>query len=284
MGQTKFQIGTIEKKQLPFFTGLMEASVAARAATDEPLLLVGISKEDRACGALAAHLTSGTKLSVDSFFIHPSVRRQGAGTLLLDTFLDQLFDAHPELTVSFDFLEETEDTEALCEFLIAKGLAEGAGDGAVFRFPLIRFPMRETVASLPAPYEAVPFASLRAAALTDFFSAGIRRGVFLSTDAHLVNTADPACSLLVQKGETPVCFLAAEPLAKGNIALQGFSFPEDPAFPFLPLLMNVIDLLRGAYDEETTLLIHTPGAAEADLLRELVPEAVNIAHHFDIVA
>ncbi len=133
-----FNVGVIEDST--FF----ESYLPSKLEEHEGNIVLGLISGNAACGAITAHPDEERGIYViDSIFVAESVRRQGGGTLLLDTLLEELrMDEEPK-PVQISLIAADEDADALYEFLLNRGLAESESRRAVYLIPEEDFRMYE---------------------------------------------------------------------------------------------------------------------------------------------
>ncbi len=135
----QFQVGSIKREQMDLFFGFLTEQAVHAYKAKKNTAIIGLATSDRtACGALAGHMEDTDLFAVDSFYVHPKVRRHGGGTMLWEALLDEL---GGDVAVRISFAETSDDTEALYEFLIARGYAESSYDpddeSPVHRFTIV---------------------------------------------------------------------------------------------------------------------------------------------------
>ena len=124
MGNDAFEVGLVTTRKMNLFECYMTTDVVEDIYAEEPYVVIGLSVDGKACGVIAGCLVEEEVFSVMNFYVDPQVRRQGGGTLLLDTLLEQIFENNENTAVRLFFTEDSDDTEALCEFMLARGESE----------------------------------------------------------------------------------------------------------------------------------------------------------------
>lgn len=121
------EIGVLTREVLPVFSTLLLPEAAAQLEADEPLLALGLTEDNIACGALAGRIERDL-FAITSLFVAPDYRRRGGGTLLLRA-LAGVLRAAGVFGVSIAFNCTLPEHETLCTFLAARGFQEQDDDG-----------------------------------------------------------------------------------------------------------------------------------------------------------
>ena len=122
----EFQIGVVTAVQFSLFEDFLSSKTIKDFKADEPTVILGISVDEKACGAIAGTMESDDLFVIESFYVHPEVRRNGGGSLLLDTLMEKLHDNDEGIAAKLFFTEDSDDTECLYDFLIARGETESS--------------------------------------------------------------------------------------------------------------------------------------------------------------
>ncbi len=122
-----WEVGLIEADTLSVYGNLLTKEVVTAMQNDEPYIALGVEKDGMACGAVAGQLEDEDLFQIESLYVAPEARRQGAATILLDTLMKELVRINPTLVFAIDFEddEDGDEAEALVSFLYAQGIPEG---------------------------------------------------------------------------------------------------------------------------------------------------------------
>ena len=124
--KSDFGIGLVTADSIGFFEDFLPAQTVKDVKKGESTVVIGLTTDEKACGVIAGYMEKKDSFLVEGFYVHPEVRRRGGGTLLLDTLIEQLNAVDRGIAVKLFFTEDSDETEALYDFLIARGETESS--------------------------------------------------------------------------------------------------------------------------------------------------------------
>ena len=271
------QIGWIGHSELERFGGLLLPEVRAGLERGEPITALGLTDEDRACGAAAAWLRGEGVLEISSFYVAPGYRRRGGGRLLMDT-LYRLGQGHCQ-TMAIQYTCTQPEHETLAPFLAAMGFVAERGSSDLYQIGLEDLARSSFFLHIPAGQgRARPFAQVPPDSLATAYKKAAAQGENY-LDCPLTHpSVDPQASVAVMEGDTVRSFAVFTPTSPGRIRLAWVKSgqPQD-----LPLLLHTaFARLREQYPPETVLTIQTVTDASQELVASLIPEARPISLSF----
>ena len=268
----EFKIGLVDKNNI----GAFENYLLKTDSSGEDRYIIGLTDtEGSACGAIAGHL-SGDSFIVDSFYVAPSVRRQGGGTLLLDTLLESLREEDEELTVRISFAETDEESEALYEFLLALGYAECSVDKAVYLIPAAEIdPNTEIVP------EAVPLSKWSDENIRILEKKVLETGIGISKGT--LAEANRTVSTVYYKNGREEALLMAMKQEEGFWYILGGIMIENAYDAYKKALAATAVKAYRKMDDDGELMIMAWLDKEKEIIEEMFPGCENLYHSFVIV-
>ncbi|MDE5590729.1 MAG: GNAT family N-acetyltransferase, partial [Acetatifactor sp.] len=112
------EIGWIDRETCGIFQTLLLPEAAAALKQRKPLLALGLTEDNVACGAAAGEL-EGDFFNVTSLYVAPDYRRRGGGTMLIETLRTLLKEHSRSLEISYTVT--LPEHQALAQFLTAIG-------------------------------------------------------------------------------------------------------------------------------------------------------------------
>lgn len=268
------EIGWIVHETCGIFQTLLLPDVAAALKQGKPLLALGLTEDNVACGAAAGEL-QGDVFTVTSFYVAPDYRRRGGGTMLIDTLRTLLKEHCRSLEISYTVT--LPEHQALAPFLTAMGFLCRPDYGETI-YGLTLGSLEENsffARKQKTPANVRPFAQISPALLREVYQAArAREEAYLPvplTDPAL----DAAVSMAVVTDNAVRSFAAVLSPQPGLLELAWVQSgrPQDMA----PMLLAVYAAARGSYPPETLLTIQAVNAASAKLLLAMLPEAAPIS-------
>ena len=132
-----FKTGIVGQEEMHLFTDFLPEEVEMAIKDGEERIVMGITLDNLSVGAAAGYALEEDQFFLESIYIEPEVRRQGAGTQLLDSMLHTLYEIDEQMVVTMEFREDEEgEAESLMAFLCARGIPESESDlpGGCHRF------------------------------------------------------------------------------------------------------------------------------------------------------
>lgn len=275
------EIGWIDRETCGIFQTLLLPDAAAALKQGKPLLALGLTEDNVACGAAAGEL-EGDVFNVTSFYVAPDYRRRGGGTMLIETLRTLLKEHCRSLEISYTVT--LPEHQALAPFLTEMGF-------------LCRLDYGETIYGLTLgsleknsffareqkiPANVRPFAQISPTLLREVYQAArVREEAYLPvslTDSALDSTA----SMAVVEDNAVRSFAAVLSRQPGLLELAWVQSgrPQDMA----PMLSAVYAAARRSYPPETLLTVQAVNAASAKLLCAMLPEAapISFTYYFDL--
>ena len=124
-----FKTGIVRQKDMHLFSDFLPEEVEMAIKNGEEKIVMGITLDDLSVGAAAGYALKEDLFFLESIYIEPEVRRQGAGSLLLDSMLTTLHEIDEQMVVTMEFREDEEgEAESLVAFLCARGIPESKSD------------------------------------------------------------------------------------------------------------------------------------------------------------
>ena len=275
MDGNKMEIGWIAREELPPFRSMLLPGAAAELEQGRPLTALGVSREGTACGATAAWLREDGTLEIQSLYVAPDYRRQGAGRLLVDTLCQTARGRCQAISLSYTHTHPDHDT--LPPFLAAMGFAPEKEEGNVYRITLealARTPFLTAGGAAPGlhPFEQVPKGYLTMA----YKKALLAGEDYLDTRLDDLSV-DQRVSVAVIEGGSVRSF-AAFTAAPGQVTLAWLRSGCAQDVPLL--LRGAFARLRQHYPPDTVLTIQAAHPAASALVTTLIPQAQPISHTY----
>lgn len=275
MEGNKMAIGWITREGLAPFRNLLLPGVAAELEQGRPLTALGVTRGVEACGGAAAWLREDGTLEIQSLYVAPSCRRQGAGRLLVETLCQVARDYCQ--TVSISYTHTCPDHDTLPPFLEALGFAPEKERGNVYRVTLeelAQTPFFAAGGALPGLY---PFEQLPKGCLTTAYKKALLQGEDYLEGRLDDPAVDQRVSVAVVEGGSVRSF-AAFTAGQGQVTLAWLRSGRAQDVPLL--LRGAFALLRKHYPPDTVLTIQAAHPAAAALVTSLIPQARPISHTY----
>ena len=124
-----FKTGIVGQEDMHLFTDFLPEEVEKAIRDGEERIVLGITLDNVSVGAAAGYAIEEDHFFLESIYIEPEIRRQGAGSQLLDSFLTTLHEIDEQMVVTMEFREDNDgEAESLMAFLIARGIPESEAD------------------------------------------------------------------------------------------------------------------------------------------------------------
>ncbi len=241
----------------------------------DPDNIIGLTADGAACGALQGHEADGVFV-VDSIYVAPEVRRQGGGTLLLDTLLEGLEAAGEDMPVRISFAEADEDTEALYDFLLSGGYAEGSVDKAVFLIP-----SEDIDPGIGGDSCAVSVSTCEESEIAALEKKIVNTGVEVSGET--LGRADRDVSTVYFKDRSIEAVLMAEQTDNNLWTIYGGTMVKKTADAYKKALGATAVKALDQMNINGELMVMAWTGEEKRAIEELFPESEDIYHSFMIV-
>ena len=276
MDANKMEIGWIDREGLSPFRSMLLPGAAADLERGLPLTALGVTQGDRACGAAAAWLRQDGTLEIQSLYVAPDYRRQGAGRLLVET-LCRVAGGRCQ-AVSLSYTHTCPDHDTLPPFLAVMGFTPEEEQGNIYRITLGELARSSFFAAGKADPGLHSFAQLPKGCLTAAYKKALLAGEnYLQT--RLDDPAvDQQVSVAVMEGGTVRSFAAFTADPPGQITLAWLRSGRAQDVPLL--LRGAFALLRDKYPADTVLTIQAAHPAAAALVSALAPQAQPISHTY----
>ena len=112
------ELGYINSEQMQYFKNLLLPQTVEAIENGESITALGIVKDSIACGAIAGFITEG-KFYIDSLYVAPGYRRQGAGRMLLEAVMNLLEEEDMVNGVEIRYTVTEEEHKTIAPFLEA---------------------------------------------------------------------------------------------------------------------------------------------------------------------
>ena len=241
----------------------------------DPDNIIGLTADGMACGALQGHEADGVFV-IDSIYVAPEVRRQGGGTMLLDSLLEGLEAAGTDIPVSISFAEADEDTEALYDFLLSRGYAEGQVDKAVYLVPA-----EDIDPGIGDDGCAVSFSSCEESEIAALEKKVIGTGIGISEET--LERADRSVSTVYVKDRAIEAILMAEQTDNNLWTVYGGTMVKKAADAYKKALGATAVKALDQMNINGELMVMAWIDEEKKAIEELFPESEDIYHSFMIV-
>ncbi len=251
----------------PFFV----ASVNESYKSGDAIIMFGLVEGSIAVGAIAATFTD-MDIQILSLYVAPDYRRQGGGSLLVNTLMDLTRDY--VVNYSIDYLLNSSDSEELEAFLAAQGFEETRGTISDMYSIKLGDIVDNSVFKKDDSF-GVDFASL------DEHEYGRLQKYAVATDAYIpekgleADGVDKDVSILYKKDDELKGFIVFEKVAEDTLLVSGIQNDGDMTVPS-NLMKRAFTECLNKYGANLTLLVEPVN----DVVRgfvEMIPAAKNIA-------
>ena len=124
-----FKTGIVGQENMYLFTDFLPEETEKAIKAGEERIVMGITHDCASVGAAAGYALEEDHFLLESLYIVPELRRQGAGSQLLDSFLATLYEIDEQMVVTMEFREDEDgEAESLMAFLCARGIPESESD------------------------------------------------------------------------------------------------------------------------------------------------------------
>ncbi|MBD5527276.1 MAG: GNAT family N-acetyltransferase [Lachnospiraceae bacterium] len=275
------EIGWIDREMSGIFQTLLLPEAAEALKQRKPLLALGLTEDDVACGAATGEL-QGDVFTVTSFYVAPDYRRRGGGTMLIEALRNLLKEHCHSLEISYTVT--LPEHQALAPFLTAMGFLCRPDYGeTIYGVTLGSLENNSFFArEQKIPANVRPFAQVSPTMLREVYQAArVREEAYLPvplTDSSL----DAAVSMAVVEDNSVRSFAAVLGRQPGLLELAWVQSgrPQDMA----PMLLAAYAAARRSYPPETLLTVQAVNAASAKLLCAMLPEAdpISFTYYCDL--
>ncbi len=269
------EIGIINKEALKHFGSLLLPEAVSMLEQGQPLLALGITEENTACGAAAGWL-KGDVLEVRSLYVAPDHRCRGGGRLLLETMakLAEKFTG----SLSISYTATLPEHEALAPFLTALGFVEHMTDETIYRISVAGIGKSPFFCGNSQSAGVVPFEELSAAMLTEVYKREAAAGENYLETPLTDDSVDKRVSCAILEGGRIRSFAAVTATAPERVTLAWVKSAQPQDMPVM--LRGAFGKLSQLYTPDTTLTIQAVNSASARLITTLIPAAEVISHTF----
>ena len=276
MDSNKIEVGWIDREALEPFQSMLLPRTAEALRQGAPITVLGVTQGNRACGAAAAWLLEEGTLEIQSLYVSPACRRQGAGRLLVETLCHVAQNrCH---TVSISYTHTQPDHETLPPFLAAMGFEEEPQPGNIYRITLADLREYPFFSAGKGDNGPLSFGQLPKGYLT----AAYKKALILGENYMELHLDDPAVdqdvSVAVTEGSEVRSFAAFTHAAPGQITLAWLRSGQAQDVPLL--LRGAFTRLQAKYPPDTVLTIQASHPVASALVTTLIPRAVPISHTY----
>ena len=270
------EIGWISSGSWEAFHTLLLPDAAQAIHKGLPVLALGLTEGDTACGAAAGMLRGETFL-LQSFYVAPEFRRRGGGRLLMDT-LRQVLQGHCR-SVEIHYTITQPDHEGLAPFLTALGFSrERDQEETLYALTVGKLKDNSFFAKRKPPTTALPFEQVPHALLAKAYQAAQAKGEAYLPVPLTDPSVDQAVSMALLDKKAVRSFVAFVSPRPGllNLAWVQSGHPQDVPV----LLLSAFAQGQVCYPPETLLTIQAVTPAAAALIQALIPEAESISRTY----
>ena len=211
----EMKVKRITQNNIEYFKNLFDPEVAAAIAAGIPITALGAFSDGVCHGAVAGTLSDDYVFNVLSLYVAQSSRRQGAGTLLIESLNEMLTPFNARVEIQYN--ETDAEKEVLTEFLLVNGYEfDSAVDAAYFMTSLekiLESPLIKNMDKDVESGEITPFESVLARRLTAANDNAEKIGAPIPEDGLTAETVDKDISMAYIKDDEVQAYVAIEKLA-----------------------------------------------------------------------
>ena len=267
-----FETGLVEGSDLRAFSGYIPDYIS----TDDEFV-IGLTFAGDACGALVGHFGGEEIFDIDSLYVDPSVRRQGGGTLLLDTLEEELPELGDDVLARIAFAETDEESESLMEFLLSRGYATSAVDKAVYLIP-----EDEAGEAFDSLISDSSFAQTDDWEEKDLHKLIQKSGIGLKSDPTTPVVFDTELSAVITKDKKIESYIAALSRDSGLYALFAATMPDSGEGALEAAFAAFWNKISGSISPSDEILITAWKPEDKAAIERLFPESEDIYRSFFI--
>lgn len=271
------EIGWIAQDTVEVFHTLLLPETAQALAQGTPVLALGLTQGDTACGAVAGQL-SGPVFFLQSLYVAPNFRRLGGGRSLIKTLCTLLQDRCTGLEIHYTITQL--EHQLLSPFLTAIGfLRLPDSEETLYGLTVDRLKNSAFFAKGGKAAPAVcPFEALPPALLTQSYRAALASGEAYLPVPLTDPVVDQAVSMALLDKKAVRSFAAFVSPRPGLLSLAWVQSGHPQDLP--ALLLAAFAQVQKRYAPETLLTVQAITPASAALIQALIPEADPISRTY----
>lgn len=264
-------ITRVTKANHSFFQNFIPDSVNNAYKQGTAFIMLGLVEGTKAVGAITATFADAD-MQILSIYVSPDYRRQGGGSLLLNTLVEATNEYVMDYSV--DFLLNTQDSEELEAFLLAMGFdyrTEKISD----MYAISLSDIIKTKAFKENDSFGVTFASLDENEYSRLKKYAVAEAAFIPEKGLDATEVDRDVSILYKKESTINGFIVFEKISENTLMISGIQNNGDKMAP-ANMMQRAFTECLNKYGDKLTLLVEPVN----DVVRgfvEMVPEAKNVA-------
>ena len=247
---------------------------------DIPLNAIPDDVEETAIGVLTGHFDGDDTFSLTNIFVVPGKRRMGAGTLLLDTLLEELHSGVSVETEVFgpESIEEPPD-ETLKGFLLAQGFVSYTPDSSLYTMSFLDAiialePRVKKLGQKAKSFSQYLPKDVRAAGLF-----AIQEGLPVPAGGFPSEGIDEDLSSLIYEDDKLGGYLIVDRFQNNHLTISGLYSDGNPKNIGM-LFANTLFQAEQRIEEEEIIMVPVISSQGERLLKRVFPEARKISENY----
>ena len=269
----------VEPDKTGAFESLMMPSVVNRLSKGEQLPIIGLLFENVAIGAIVLR-TKGEKTEIMSLYVAPDYRRQGGGTMLLET-ADQLAGKlDSRLVARFTVVDK--ETGILEKTLKAYGLKKrNDKEARTYMATIAECDENEKIKNESHDKKLVFFSQLTDAKLKSHAKLAESKGIYVPKGGFISDRLNRQLSAVFEEKGGIGGFITVENISyKDGIRITAAYNNDENPLIMLWLLRAVLAKALESFSDKTPLFIDVTGATADKYVRYLLPEATVVSRTY----
>lgn len=263
------KIGYIPAGEPGIFRSLLLPEVAERMEDGEAISALAVTIHELAVGAIAGVVT-GSRMEILSLYVAPEYRRQGVGTLLVETMLTLARESSYGVEISFTVTEE--EHEVLRLFLETLEFKKEEDYGEAIYLTTVGELSNKILKNNTKTNAGVSFFELGTHVLSSTTKQAIHLHEQIPEGGLEAKTVDRDLSVAIIKNEEVVAYIVIDHSWSDGLCLSAISTREIQPKEFMELFCTVIARMQLKYSSETKIILPLIKSESVSLFQALLGE------------
>lgn len=261
----------VGKADLEFYGDFMLSEPRAMLENGWPLIALGLTEKDVACGILTGYVSGGV-FNITTLYVAPDYRRKGGGTLLLQHLCEILRQIPGLLAVSAEYTVTHNEHRLLESFFDKLGFEPEETEQVIYSAPLEKIAGSRFFMNLgdaPLPDYILPFSEIPSIYLQMLDNRLSDNGVDLLEEPLTKAKLDRDLSLgVIENGQVTACVIFDHSF-NGQLTLAYADTGSNPPSVFATLIRSAFRLVMNKYPPNTPVVVQTITPVSAQLIQRI---------------
>ncbi len=281
MASKKISVGLIDEKSMHLFTDFITENPRELLDSGNHIIVLGAVSQDMAVGALCGYMDDDDYFNVLSFYVAGAYRRQGVGTALLDSLCDSLDGLSDSIVIRISYCEGDEESEALSEFLKARGCREIDRGERLYIFPVKCFDNDILFSRRYVNPRVRSFLDLTVKELAYLSDTSFKKYRDQPEEGFLSSRVNRKCSFVYYKKKKIRGYLVCDDTEGGELTVSALFALDNLAMA--GLLHSFAEAVKNEYSGEKKIYMPVTTSRFDALFETLLPGVKNLEKNYELL-